>query len=639
MMMNCNALNNTEEDIVILKAKQFLETDSCRAKALIITAQTLFPNHFGVQYEAYKIEKLDRDVEKSAKYFNFIISNFKQPPPELWDEVSAIASALRCPKEDLTAEQEFLSDMFQNLNEEVQHKLLMLTADHSEDTLEHCRLLLLLVHKFPKTISTYGPSLVETLLSAECYGSGTTSWVELLMDEVMPLITPMQTTPSIFPVNMLHRLFLKSIDFYMNKLYNTEKQSTQFSWSIWNKTFSILEFVGKQLGWENHLVCFDNSWNKENYYSKLLQRLTPKKQPMNGDDKKLLFCGTILFLKCLHEYTNDLICCVKGNYVKTTLIELHKAVNISVDHIAKRPKLENTDSEICIEIDGVIQESNALDIAIKTWDLMHSVDNFRRDFPKLLYGLHLDNWLDSFRLDMSLYRGQYDNVATTLRSVSNSLSSSARNVKLISIALKQKQYSQCFEYIDATISNLPTYQGDIQNIRANQTQLFKHQLHFLPLTSTHIIYYCAKVLIHILKISITNLSDLELGHLMVLMQLDRLEESSTYSRIFEIISKNQIFRYPLFQKYIVDAAILEEIMYLSSEQGGSIVFDIFPHLELNPGQRRMGTRHADKGVKEDFKQNIKLQLSRCNEPYEQVIANFITSERSNLVQCLKVICL
>lgn len=32
----------------------------------------------------------------------------------------------------------------------------MLTADHSEDTLEHCRLLLLLVHKFPKTITTYG---------------------------------------------------------------------------------------------------------------------------------------------------------------------------------------------------------------------------------------------------------------------------------------------------------------------------------------------------------------------------------------------------------------------------------------------------------------------------------------------------
>lgn len=40
-----------------------------------------------------------------------------------------------------------------------------------------------------------------------------------------------------------------------------------------------------------------------------------------------------------------------------------------------------------------------------------------------------------------MYRGQYDTVVTTLRSVSNSLSNSARNAKLISISLKQKQYS------------------------------------------------------------------------------------------------------------------------------------------------------------------------------------------------------
>lgn len=82
--------------------------------------------------------------------------------------------------------------------------------------------------------------------------------------------------------------------------------------------------MGKQLGWENHLILFDNSWSKENYYTKLMQKLIPKKQPLNGDDKKLLFCGTVLFLKCLHEYTHDLISCIKGNYVKTTLIELHK---------------------------------------------------------------------------------------------------------------------------------------------------------------------------------------------------------------------------------------------------------------------------------------------------------------------------
>lgn len=42
------------------------------------------------------------------------------------------------------------------------------------------------------------------------------------MDEVMPLITPMQTTSSIFSINMLHRLFMKSLDFYVAKLYNNE---------------------------------------------------------------------------------------------------------------------------------------------------------------------------------------------------------------------------------------------------------------------------------------------------------------------------------------------------------------------------------------------------------------------------------
>lgn len=52
----------------------------------------------------------------------------------------------------------------------------------------------------------------------------------------------------------------------------------------------------------------------------------------------------------------------------------------------------------------------------------------------------------------------------------------------------------------------------------------------------------------------------------------------------------------------------------------------------------MGTRHADKGVKEDFKQNMKTQLNRHNESCEQLIANFISSERSNIAQTLKAIC-
>lgn len=42
---------------------------------------------------------------------------------------------------------------------EVQHELLLLTAENCEDTMEHCRLMLLLFNKFPATISQHGVSV------------------------------------------------------------------------------------------------------------------------------------------------------------------------------------------------------------------------------------------------------------------------------------------------------------------------------------------------------------------------------------------------------------------------------------------------------------------------------------------------
>lgn len=36
-----------------------------------------------------------------------------------------------------------------------------MTADHSEDTMEHCKLLLLLLRKFPQTIATHGVHILK----------------------------------------------------------------------------------------------------------------------------------------------------------------------------------------------------------------------------------------------------------------------------------------------------------------------------------------------------------------------------------------------------------------------------------------------------------------------------------------------
>lgn len=39
----------SDEDYVIQRAKQALETDPLQAKAWMLTAKTLYPNNFGVQ--------------------------------------------------------------------------------------------------------------------------------------------------------------------------------------------------------------------------------------------------------------------------------------------------------------------------------------------------------------------------------------------------------------------------------------------------------------------------------------------------------------------------------------------------------------------------------------------------------------
>lgn len=55
---------------------------------------------------------------------------------------------------------------FMNVSE-VQHELLLVTAEHSEETMEHCRLMLLLLGKFPKAISQHGVSYIHYFLIKE----------------------------------------------------------------------------------------------------------------------------------------------------------------------------------------------------------------------------------------------------------------------------------------------------------------------------------------------------------------------------------------------------------------------------------------------------------------------------------------
>lgn len=123
-----------------------------------------------------------------------------------------------------------------------------------------------------------------------------------------------------------------------------------------------------------------------------------------------------------------------------------------------------------------------------------------------------------------------------------------------------------------------------------------------------------------------------LSSMMVLIQLNYPAEMKTAEFIFDCIRSKQSFSFSDFPTYIICSDFLEEFMYLRTKESKI-------QLELNTPTassltRRIGTRGADRGIKDEFKQLIRKQIARSNEDIEPLIVQFITQERTLLMQLI-----
>lgn len=105
----------TDEEYVIQRAKSVLQTDPVAAKAWMITAKTLYPNNFSVQFEAYKIEKNAGHVKEAAKYFSDLLGKFQQET-EFWQEIDNVTAALQAETDSNNAEGQVLCEMFKHIS-------------------------------------------------------------------------------------------------------------------------------------------------------------------------------------------------------------------------------------------------------------------------------------------------------------------------------------------------------------------------------------------------------------------------------------------------------------------------------------------------------------------------------------------
>ncbi|XP_068732945.1 integrator complex subunit 10-like isoform X3 [Montipora capricornis] len=172
---------------LVERARQSLkENNPFEAKTWLITAKTLYPKDFGVQYEAYSMERNDERVLESAKLFHHMFEQFPNNDL-LWKEVSSFTDALE--SEVMDPHSKFLTDMFSCLPQHVQREILLKAAGRCRDCIEKCRMMLLLMRRFPDVIPRNGVNLMEMLIDAENTeypGAPVNPYRKLLVCDVLP---------------------------------------------------------------------------------------------------------------------------------------------------------------------------------------------------------------------------------------------------------------------------------------------------------------------------------------------------------------------------------------------------------------------------------------------------------------------
>lgn len=151
--MSVKAKLDTEENYFIKRAKLADEqSDPYAAKAWILTAKSLSPNNFDVQFEVYKQEKADKNSVEAAKCFSYIMLTFQKQPPELRHEISQLTNALRAPESTISAkkDEDFYVEMFHHISYDVQNRILLSLKRDSDNSLDYCQFVLLLMKKFPQ---------------------------------------------------------------------------------------------------------------------------------------------------------------------------------------------------------------------------------------------------------------------------------------------------------------------------------------------------------------------------------------------------------------------------------------------------------------------------------------------------------
>ncbi|XP_037073266.1 integrator complex subunit 10-like [Pollicipes pollicipes] len=246
--------------------------------------------------------------------------------------------------------------------------------------------------------------------------------------------------------------------------------------------------------------------------------------------------------------------------------------------------------------------------ALRCWRLLAQNPLLEKELARVWQSLNADSWpwFQSFVTDTHLYDG----------------------------ALQQLLAGElCLHVLTGPL--LPAAPGDPAKSQVVAQCTQPRHLHFLSYTQADVSKYCIKMLTLCLQqkvLSSTTFHDSAVGHLMVLLQHDWPTEEAAFSKLVQLVQQRGTFSYPQFVQYVTCPDMVEEFVYLSTEYGGGLTFNLVPAQQ--PRQRTMATRGVDKGAREEFRQAMLLQIRRPEAPLA-VIGQFLSAEKDDILRCLR----
>ncbi|EDW50363.1 integrator complex subunit 10 isoform X1 [Drosophila sechellia] len=609
------------EMYMVKEAQRLRKSDPCAAMAWIITAKTLYPNAFNLQYEAYLLERDGQNYEEAAKCFSAIATNFQNQHTELWQEINSLTNALRNENET-TPEHEFYVKMYKHLTPEVQHNIFMHTINHSADNLERIYIYILMFNKFPKSAITQAPRLLEML--AEGMKTEPDLYQRILVEEVLPMI---QNKPPELSPNLACRLYTSSLEFYLRQIMDESDTA-----DAWKNIFKVLMICGQMMGWEPFLP-FSKHVNQNVYWEKLVDILSGSP----AGSSQVLFYATTLFIYSLHGYIRNCKLKIEDAEVSHVLVEGFMEWSPEGDG-SDVPSMEPPKFSLTTAISPEL--SKAFLHAAQCWQLLNT-DQFQRDFSQLMLALPLAPWISRFLFDLAIYFGHRDEANKLLADMTTQ-SSLVQSLQILSLNLMQGSMTlQGFQCILKILSELPTTQGQLLE---NMSLKGHRHMVFLPLTRSALVQYCVGAIISRLsrKVLEPNCPDRLLGDILVLQQLNLLNDVLLTQQIFNLIKQRKSFNLRTLSTYIINIDLLEELSHIwNSQQEDNFELTSSPISSGTPTattvaggsqSRRIGTRGADKGARDEFRAITRQQIARCNENVITLLANFINQEHLMLAQ-------